>query len=168
MTTTLRPERPDDWAAITALHQSAFAGHPHSQQTEHLIVLALRAAQALTVSLVAVQGEAVLGHVACSPVSFSDGTVGWHGLGPLAVLPQQQGRGLGQALVRAALATLQAQGAQGCVVLGDPAYYQRFGFGQHANCVLEGVPPEYFQALAFGPAPAGGLVSYHPAFAVPG
>ena len=61
--------------------------------------------------------------------------------------------------------TLAQLGAAGCVLLGDPAYYRRFGFECHAGLVLPGVPPEYFMALAFKGAVPCGAVSYHPAFA---
>lgn len=126
---------------------------------------ALRAAGALAVSLVAEQDQEVVGHVACSPVTISDGARHWYGLGPLAVDPAHQSRGIGAALVRAGLAQLRIVSAAGCVVLGDPAYYGRFGFKAVPGLVYPGPPPEYFMALVFaGPVPQG-EVSYHAAFA---
>lgn len=160
----LRPEQPGDAQAIHDLTAEAFRAAPHASGTEQFIVRELRRAGALTVSLVAVLGEDIVGHVAISPVILSDGSPGWAGLGPVSVLPRLQGRGIGSMLVREALRLLEQQGAAGCVVLGEPAYYGRFGFRADPLLVLEGVPPEYFQALRFrGPA-AQGEVRYHPAF----
>lgn len=162
--THIRPEHPTDAEAITRVTEQAFLSAPYSDQTEHFIVLALRRAGALSVSLVAeVEGQ-VVGHVALSPVRWSDGSAGWYGLGPVSVLPARQGRGIGQALVREGLAALRGLGAAGCVVLGEPGYYGRFGFAHRPDCVLEGVPPEYFQVLAFGAHMAAGRVTYHEAF----
>lgn len=160
----LRAERPGDAAAIAALHAAAFAGHPHSRQTEAAIVAALRAAGVLTVSLVAEAGGGVVGHVACSPVTVDGREGGWYGLGPVAVAPAQQRRGIGQALVRRALAVLDLLGAQGCVLLGDPAYYGRFGFVPEPALVLPGVPASQFMARPIAAPPPAGVVAYHPAF----
>jgi putative acetyltransferase len=114
-------------------------------------------------------GEAV-GHVAISPVTISDGARDWYGLGPVSVLPRCQGRGIGSRLVREALVQLRVIGGRGCVVLGEPAYYARFGFRAEPRLVLPDVPPAYSQALAFdaaGPMPVG-TVSYHAAFGATG
>ncbi|WP_088141507.1 GNAT family N-acetyltransferase [Achromobacter xylosoxidans] len=157
------PETPDDRAAIFTLTQAAFKDHPHSQQTEGYITNALREAGALTLSLVARVDGRVVGHVAFSPVAISDGSADWYGLGPVAVLPELQGRGIGAALIRDGLARLKALGAAGCVVMGDPAYYARFGFAQTPALTYPGVPPEYFMAQAYA-RPAQGDVAYHKAF----
>lgn len=161
----IRPESPSDVAAIHALTAAAFMDAPHADHTEPFIVDALRKAGALTISLVAeVAGAAIAGHVAVSPVSISDGSAGWYGLGPISVRPDLQRRGIGTLLMRAALSRLRESGAAGCVVLGDPAYYARFGFRPVPGLVLPDVPPEYFQAIAFGPSFPGGVVRYHDAF----
>jgi putative acetyltransferase len=67
--------------------------------------------------------------------------------------------------MRAALALLRERGANGCVLLGDPAYYRRFGFEAGRGLILPDVPPEFFQALSFGGALPRGEVTYHAAFA---
>mgnify|MGYP000552805329 CR=1 FL=1 len=157
------PETPDDRDAIFAVTQAAFQNHPHSQQTEGYIIDALRAGGALALSLVARVDGDVAGHVAFSPVVVSDGTPGWYGLGPVSVAPARQGRGIGAALIRDGLSRLKAMGAAGCVVMGEPGYYRRFGFAQVPALTYPGVPPEYFMALVFT-QPARGVVSYHDGF----
>jgi putative acetyltransferase len=118
----------------------------------------------LTVSLVAEVDGAIVGHVAVSPISISDGSQNWYGLGPISVTPDYQSVGIGSQLMRQALVTLRELGASGCVVLGDPEYYGRFGFKAETSLVLPNVPPEYFQVISFdAPVPIG-LVSYHESF----
>ena len=160
----IRQERPQDISTITALTAAAFASQEHSSHTEQFIVNALRRSQQLTISLVAMLDEDIVGHVAASPVTVSSGAQGWFGIGPISVWPDRQGQGIGSALMQAALAELQQLGAMGCVVLGDPGYYSRFGFAVHAGLELPGVPPQYFQALSFGTALPQGTVQYHAAF----
>jgi len=160
----IRAERPEDAAAIRTITTAAFEGAPHSSGTEAAIVDALRAASALTVSLVAVQDGEVVGHIAFSPVLVSSKPMEWFGLGPVSVRPDRQGAGIGEALVRYGLSRLEAQGAEGCVVLGDPGYYGRFGFAADRNLRYSDVPPEYFQILSFGAPPPKGEVAYHPGF----
>ena len=146
---------------------AAFLHVVHTSHTEHLVVDALRRAGALTLSLVAEQSDGrIVGHVAVSSVSISDGSGCWYGIGPVSVLPACQRQGIGTGLLRQAIAGLRDIGALGCVVLGDPDYYSRFGFKPESALVLSGVPPVYFQALAFQPVLPSGVVSYHEAFAV--
>ena len=165
----VREETSDDVAAIAAVTETAFLTAPHTSHTEQFIVAGLRRTKALAVSLVAEVDGAVIGHVALSPVTIADGTPGWFGLGPISVLPARQGEGIGSALMGAALDALRARGAAGCVVLGEPAYYGRFGFRAEPGLMLPGIPPEYFQALAFGDATLPrGVVAYHAAFAAMG
>ncbi|TDF82662.1 GNAT family N-acetyltransferase [Pseudomonas sp. H9] len=164
MNLTIRNEQPEDIKRIAALTAAAFEHEEHSSHTEHHIVDALRRAGQLTVSLVAVEQGEIVGHVAISPVTVSSGASGWYGLGPISVWPDHQGQGIGSALMNAALAQLQGQGAEGCVVLGEPGYYGRFGFQAQSGLVLPGVPQEYFQALSFGGDIPAGTVHYHEAF----
>ncbi len=168
MTTTphpaIRPEAPDDAEAIEAVTVAACCEVPHSSHTEQHIVRALREAGALSVSLVAECDGEVVGHVAASKVTLSDGTPDWFGLGPVSVLPAWQGKGIGSALVMECLARLRERGAQGCVVLGEPGYYTRFGFRVVPGLILPGVPPAYFMALDWADDRPQGEVAYHPAF----
>lgn len=66
--------------------------------------------------------------------------------------------------MRAAVRALRGRGAEGCVVLGDPVYYSRFGFKPGANLVLPGIPAEYFLMLPLGKSLPSGVVTYHAAF----
>jgi predicted N-acetyltransferase YhbS len=160
----IRPEHPTDAAAIRAVTTAAFKNVPYSNQTEADIIDALRAAGALTVSLVASCDDGIVGHVAFSPVAVAEAEGNWYGLGPVSVKPDQQARGVGQALVRAGLQRLAALNATGCVVLGYPRYYRRFGFESDAALFYEGGPRSHFQRLVLrGPSPRGRVV-YHPAF----
>ncbi len=166
MPVSIRPESVTDALAIEALTTAAFLEAPHTSHTEQHIVAALRRAAQLSVSLVAEDAAdgSIVGHVAVSPVTLSDGSRHWYGLGPISVDPAWQSRGIGTRLMHAALEALQARGAAGCVLLGEPAFYGRFGFAAVPGLELPGVPPEYFQALAWrGPAPAA-TVAYHAAF----
>ncbi len=95
---------------------------------------------------------------------ISSGEPNWYGLGPVSVVPAYQQQGVGKALIQQSLQQLKQLGAAGCVVLGDPAYYSKFGFKPYAQLILEGVPAEYFQALAFTQDIPQGKVNYHAAF----
>jgi len=164
MTTTVRLERAGDEDAIAAVTREAFRFHPHGDHTEHRIIDALRRADALAISLVAEQHGVVVGHVAFSPVAIADGSSDWYGLGPLSVHPACQRQGVGQALVREGLARLHTLGAGGCVLLGEPSFYGRFGFANDPGLVLDGLTQEFFLALPLGSAVARGEVTYHAAF----
>jgi len=164
MNLSIRNEQPNDVNAIARLTEAAFANAPHTSHTEQFIVAALRKAGQLSVSLVAVEGDDLVGHVAVSPVTLSSGDAGWHGLGPISVRPDRQGRGIGSALMLEAIERLKAMDSAGCVLLGDPGYYARFGFRAYEQLVLPGVPAEYFQALPLADGIPAAEVSYHTAF----
>jgi putative acetyltransferase len=133
--------------------------------TEANIVDGLRAAGALVLSLVAiVDGDELAGHVAFSSVRIGRESLDWFGMGPVAVWPERQRRGVGSKLVEAGLDRMRNGGAQGVVVLGDPAYYGRFGFRAYDDLRYPGPPPSHFMALSFGSAVPSGIVEYHSAF----
>lgn len=159
----IRTEGPEEAAAISALTTRAFETAAQASGTEAQIIERLRAAGALTVSLVAEENGALIGHVAVSPVEIG-GHHGWQGLGPISVTPERQRKGIGTALMRAALAEVRASHAPGVVLVGDPAFYGHFGFRRAPGLQLDGIPPEVLLALPFGPdLPQGGL-RFHPAF----
>ena len=160
----IRNETAADIEAITDVTKAAFEHHPFSRQTEQFIIDALRAANALTISLVAEIGDAVVGHVAFSSITITDGSPDWYGVGPLSVLPCFQRQGLGSALMQEGLSRLEAMGAKGCALVGEPDYYERFGFKSFPELVHEGVPQENLLALAFGKKMAQGVVTFHQGF----
>ncbi|MGZ3276119.1 MAG: GNAT family N-acetyltransferase [Caulobacteraceae bacterium] len=159
----IRPERARDHAAIRAVTVAAFQSSSHGHNGEADIVDALRAAGVLTVSLVAEIDEEIVGHGAWSPVAIAEAEGDWYGLGPLSVAPAWQGRGVGQALVREGLRVLGALGPAGCVVVGDPAYYGRFGF-ENDPALRYGEASPYLQRLVLRGRPPRGEVRYHQAF----
>ncbi len=160
----IRNETAADVTEIEAVTLSAFLNAPHTSHTEQFIVSALRKAGKLTISLVAEAAGKVIGHVAVSPAFISDGAPGWFALGPISVMPEHQRGGVGSRLMREALRILRDQGAAGCVVLGEPRYYSRFGFQVDPSLTLPDVPQEYFQAVSFDSSRPHGTVSYHKAF----
>ena len=95
MNLTIRPERAGDEVAIRRVTATAFAGQPHSDGSEPTIVDRLRVDGDLALSLVAEAADGIVGQVAFSPVSIADGSAKWYGLGPVSVLPKEQGRGIG-------------------------------------------------------------------------
>ncbi len=160
----IREEGPHDIDAICTVLRRAFAGYPGEGRLETRIVDTLRLDRALAVSLVADIDGRIAGHVAFSPARPSRDGDAWYVLGPLAVDPADQGHGVGSALVHAGLRALQEREANGCVVLGDPAYYRRFGFVDDPQLTLPGAPRDAFQALRFTDAGSAGEVVLHPAF----
>ena len=162
----IRRENRTDHGAISHVIEQAFKNQQYSSHTEQYIVDALRKAEVLTLSLVAVLNQHIVGHIAISPIQISSGVQGWYGLGPVAVLPEWQLQGIGSALIQSALNQLKMIGAKGCVVLGDPNFYSGFGFKAVPELILENVPIEYFQALSFDGKFPQGTVTYHDAFNV--
>jgi putative acetyltransferase len=160
----IRKEKNLDAIVISEITMAAFQNHPHSNHTEQFIVDALRIANALTISLVAEIGGQVVGHIAFSPVTISDGSVNWYGLGPVSVLPEFQQKGIGKSLVREGLSLLNAIGSNGCVLVGDPKYYERFGFKNIPDLIYNGIPQENFLALPFEDNKARGVVVFHEGF----
>lgn len=161
---TIRPERGSDHSAIHALTEAAFLGMPFSEGTEAAIIDNLRADGDLTLSLVAEEGDAIVGHIAISPVTIEGGESDWYGLGPVSVLPDRQRSGIGGKLIERAISDLRLRGAGGIVLLGDPNYYGRFGFEHDPALSYPGPPAEYFQRLVLdGPTPSG-RVRYAAAF----
>ena len=160
----IRPEKVQDIDAISEVIRLAFLDVEYSSHTEQFIVNELRRNHTLSLSLVAEIDQKIVGHVAISPVALSTHESGWYGLGPIAVLPTMQKQGIGSQLMQSALELLKKQGAKGCVLLGEPLYYQRFGFKSYPDLILKNVPPQYFQALSFNDAIPKATVKYDAAF----
>ena len=168
MSINIRKEQAKDVQSIHEVTVAAFLDAPHSDHTEQFIVNTLRESGALSISLVAEDDHNIVGHVALSPITISDRTGSWYGLGPISVLPDKQGKGIGSKLMNAAIHELKNIKAKGCVLLGDPHYYHRFGFKPGKGLVLPDVPAEYFQALVFQGSLPQGSVTYHESFAAKG
>jgi putative acetyltransferase len=160
----VRDETLADLLAIRSVVTAAFQDAPHSGGNEAAIVDALREAGALAVSLVAEDEGAVVGHVAFSSVTIDGQDIGWYGLCPVAVLSSERRHGIGEALIKAGLDRIEELSARGCVVLGDPAYYGRFGFRSDPDLRFADAPAEYFQRLVIDGEPPRGVIDYHPAF----
>ncbi|MDP6636910.1 MAG: N-acetyltransferase [Phycisphaerae bacterium] len=165
---TIRSETDADADAITDVTIAAFKTLEISNHTEQFIVEALRSAGALTISLVAELDTRVIGHIAFSPVTISDGAPGWYGLGPVSVLPARQRQGIGKALIEDGLSRLRDMNARGCCLVGHPEYYRQFGFANTPELVLENVPPEVFFALSFDGRTPQGVVTFHDGFKADG
>lgn len=164
---TIRAERPGDEPAIRAVAAAAFAGAEHSAPSvesdgapgEATLVTWLRADPGwiAALSLVAEMGGEVVGHVVCTRGYAGD--LPALGLGPLSVAPAYQRHGIGAALVEAVLAAARREGESLVALLGDPAYYSRFGFRPAVELGVAAPDPrwgDYFQALALGAdAPQG-------------
>jgi len=164
----IRNEANADVDVITEVTAAAFKTLEISNNTEHFILMALRAAESLTASLVAGLNGQVIGHIAFSPVIVSDGTLNWYGLGPVSVLPAHHRHGIGTALTREGLSRLKNLNAAGCCVVGHPEYYRKFGFENPPGLVLGGVSPEVFFAFSFDGHTPEGIVTFHEAFKADG
>jgi putative acetyltransferase len=164
----IRNETDDDVSTINEVTVAAFNTLEISNHTEQFIIEALRAAKALAISLVAEMNGRVIGHIAFSPLTISDGSPNWYGLGPVSVLPEYQRQGIGKALIREGLSRLKDMNAQGCCLVGHPDYYRKFGFINMSGLVLEGVPQEVFFALSFGGHIPRGTVAFHEGFRADG
>lgn len=160
----IRKEQAADSEAIAQVTIAAFKTLPISNHTEQFIINALRAAGALTLSLVAEIDGRIVGHVAFSPVTISDGTRDWYGLGPISVSPEYHKQGIGKALINNGLSLLKELGGQGCALVGDPNYYNRFGFRNYPTLLYEEIPQEYFLALPFTSRVPQGIVVFHQGF----
>jgi putative acetyltransferase len=162
-TVHVRPERPGDEEAIAQLTNAAFGGPAESR-----IIQAVRRAGFPAVSLVAVEGVDVVGHILFTHVAIDSAEPATEvmGLGPMAVAPARQRRGIGSELVQEGLRACALAGCSAIVVLGHPQFYPRFGFRPASMYGLRSeysVPDEVFMALELVPGALNGrtgLVRY--------
>ena len=164
---TIRLETAEDQPAIYAVQEAAFTDHPHGEGTEPLIVEQLRKDGDLIMSLVAVDDETgeIVGHTAFSPARLSDGSPGWLALGPIGVLPERQGQGIGSKLVEEGCRLCRERGAEGVMLVGDVGFYSRFGFVQGTPIKMLGALNAYLQVLPFSEDVPEAIVKFAPAFA---
>jgi putative acetyltransferase len=156
----LRPERANDIDAIHALTTAAFKPMSYSDGTEADCIDKLRADGDLHLSLVATQDDEIIGHIAFSPVTLDGISDNWFGLGPISVAIPHQKTGIGSALIRAGFDWLHTQNAKGCVLIGDPNYYSRFGFISTGTLSYQNLPPELVQWIGWSGNTASGVVRF--------
>lgn len=163
---SLRPERAEDAQAICDLVARAFAPMPFSDGTEAALVGDLRDAGDLTLSLVAHDAQGtILGHIGFSPVRIAGADCGWFQMAPVSVAPGHQRQGIGSALIRAGIEAMAGQGARGLAVVGNPAFYERFGFAVHPALAPEHeADAPWFRTLPLSGEVPAGLLRYAPAF----
>ena len=161
----IRDESPQDYNGITRITMAAFTGHPYSRNTEQFIVEKLRETKKLSVSLVAVGNEEVVGHVAFSPVTINGKFCNWYGVGPLSVKPALWKQGIGSALMRTGMEKIKTLHGEGCVLVGDPLYYIRFGYHTSDKLTFAHAPKENFLILPFSEKEISGEVEFDEAFA---
>jgi len=164
---TILQERPEDANAIRFVLEEAFG-----QSKEADLVDALRRRGAMALSLVALRENEVVGHIVFSPVTIesTESSFDAIGLGPMAVLPPYQRKGIGSQLVRIGLEQCRQAGHEIVVVLGYPDFYGRFGFvptrHRGLHCEFD-VPDEVFMVMELRQGASGersGLVKYQPEF----
>lgn len=166
----IRPARAEDADAIDAIHRAAFAGTEYGHQGEAELVRMIEADGDALVSLVAEQSDAVVGHVLFSRMDVeADGApLAAAGLAPVAVVPDVQGQGVGDALIRAGLDRLREQGIAISFVLGHADYYPRFGYSPElaARFASPFAGPHFMAMMLDNGAawPLGGRADYAPAF----
>ena len=158
--TVIRPEAADDAGSVRDVLRAAFQG-----EAEATLADELRADGDIVLSLVAVdQNDGVVGYVAFPRLSVAG--VPCAALAPVAVAPEYQRRGIGQALIEQGMSMLRQRGEKLVFVLGEPAYYARFGFDPTtAAAFTSDYSGPYFMASRADGAPASGAVRYPPAFA---
>ena len=162
----IRPETPQDIFAIRKLTEAAFAPMPYSDGSEAKIIDRLREEGNLTLSLVTADQDQVLAHIAFSPVTVERTRGNWCGLGPVSVAPSWQKQGIGTTLIGEGLSRMKKRGTAGCVLIGAPDFYQRFGFQSDPALSYGNVPRQFVQFLSFDGVIPIGAIRYRPAFEI--
>lgn len=161
----IRPEEPCDIAAIHGVVQRAFTAQPHADGDEQDLVDRLRERGELELSLVATLPErGVIGHIGFSPVTISGEDCNWFQMAPVSVEPDLHRQGIGSALIRAGISELRKRGVHGIAVIGDPAYYERFGFARVSRFGPNGGEAIYFRAMVLAGDEPDGELRYASAF----
>ena len=160
----IRHEQTGDEVAIHELTAKAFEPIEYSDGSEPVIIQRLRTDGELFLSLVAILENEIVGHIAFSKVAIGGEDNHWFGLGPIYVAIERQGIGIGGKLINQGLAEIKSSGARGCVLIGDPAYYRRFGFKSDERVTYGEVPHEYVQWFSLDGSLPNGEIEYRPAF----
>jgi putative acetyltransferase len=152
----IRTEERGDIEDIFKVTHDAFTGKAYSSGTEAQIINQLRNDGDLTLSMVAVNNDGIVGHIAFSPVTIQGKHNHWFGLGPVSVVPHLQRQGIGTTLINAGLLKMQDSDACGVALIGNPDYYCRFGFTSNNQLTCGNTPAAFVQYLAWrGTAPSG-------------
>jgi len=170
----IREDSPLDFASVQRVVTESFTTSPHGYHGEADLVARLRANCNHVLSLVAMDEQELIGHVLFSSVQIRTAsmTIEGSGLAPVSVQPARQRTGVGTALINAGLEQLESNHIPFVVVIGDPAYYGRFGFQAAAdfqlNHTFDGIPQEYLMVRWLQPGVvgmlSGGTVHYHGEF----
>ncbi len=164
---SIRRETPEDIETIHDINERAFGGKEEAD-----IVDALRDRNKVTLSLVAVLEESAVGHILFSPVTVEPASSSLQAvaLGPMAVLPEFQRKGIGSRLVHAGLEECRTLGHEIVVLVGHADYYPRFGFvparPRGIECEFE-APDEAWMILELREGALGGrrgTVKFQPEF----
>lgn len=158
----IRAETPADIEAIFALTKAAFEPMPYSDGNEAECVDQLRADGDLHISLVAEENGDIVGHIAFSPVTLSETKGLWYGLGPVSAAPARQKSGIGSALIETGLNMLRDRNVSGCVLIGNPDYYCRFGFVGDGRITYRDLETKYVQWVSLDGSIPSGEVTYSP------
>jgi putative acetyltransferase len=164
MSITIRFEKESDQKSIWEVTRKAFLGKPYADGDEQDLIDSLRDSGALSKSIVALDGADLIGQITFSPAAISSGLGSWYALGPVAVLPERQGEGIGGKLIEVGVSELEAMGAWGCILTGDPEYYSRHGFRFAVENCPNNEPKENFMIRTFGERAPLGIFSFHPLF----
>ncbi|MEM8919215.1 MAG: N-acetyltransferase [Pseudomonadota bacterium] len=161
---SIRGEKKSDEAMIYEITTRAFAPMPFSDGNEQDLIDRFRKSGALEISLVAELEDAIVGQVTFTRAFAADGSPGWYALGPVAVEPELQGQRIGEELIEAGLAELRKRAAAGCILVGNPDYYRRFGFRGFPELRPERQPAEFYQILPLDVAEPDVVIEFHPLF----
>jgi putative acetyltransferase len=160
----IRDEKPGDIEDIYRVTKEAFLDRPYADGNEQDLVNRLRKSGSLVISLVAMLGDDLVGQITFSPAGNSVESDGWFALGPVSVLPEYQSKAIGAALVESGLERLREKDAKGCILTGNPAYYQRFGFELAPSRAPAAEPAEFFMVKLLSARQQAGKFSFHPDF----
>ncbi|WP_434779621.1 GNAT family N-acetyltransferase [Neisseria sp. Ec49-e6-T10] len=160
----IRSEEKGDEQVIDQLLLDAFKDQPYSNNTENQMVQKLRQDNGVTLALVAGYKDEIIGYIAFSKIVIDNQLSDWEALAPVSVSPQWQNKGIGRQLIEEGLKILKGRLVSGCVLVGFPEYYKRFGFRTTNQLKVDGIPPEYFMVLPFNKSIPVGTVEFHSAF----
>ena len=145
----IRSETPQDIQIVHAITADSFKSMPYSNGAEPFIIDALRADGDLILSLVIEKESEIIAHIAFSPVQIGQENIEWLGLGPVSVLPSHQRQGIGSFLIKSGLKRIKERGAKGCALIGNPQYYERFGFKSVKGFSYQNVDRQYVMQKPF-------------------